>query len=73
MDERVVSFLNRYTPKVHVLDAQQLSLPGIEAQMRPLIGTLVAGSTLIERLAQHFEAWTGRPLSDRRYMWKVDY
>lgn len=73
MDDRVVAFLNRYTPKVHVLDARELQLPGIEPAMRPLVGTLVVGSALLNRLAEHFEAWSGRPLTDRRYMWKVEY
>lgn len=73
MDERVLAFLHRYTSKVHVLDAKQLSLPGIEQEMRPLIGTLVVGSALLNRLAEHFEAWSGRSLKDRRYMWKVEY
>jgi fructoselysine-6-P-deglycase FrlB-like protein len=73
MDERVLAFLNRYTPKVHVLDAKQLALPGIAPDQRPLIGTLVVGSSLLNRLAEHFEAWSGRPLKDRRYMWKVEY
>jgi fructoselysine-6-P-deglycase FrlB-like protein len=73
MDERVLAFLRRHTPKVHVLDAKDLALPGIEVDMRPLIGTLVVGSALLNRLAEHFEAWSGRPLKDRRYMWKVDY
>jgi fructoselysine 6-phosphate deglycase/fructoselysine-6-phosphate deglycase len=73
MDERVLAFLRRYTPKVHVLDAKQLLLPGIDSEMRPLVGTLVVGSALLNRLAEHFEAWSGRPLKERRYMWKVDY
>jgi fructoselysine 6-phosphate deglycase/fructoselysine-6-phosphate deglycase len=33
----------------------------------------VVASTLLGRLAEHFEAWTGHALSDRRYMWKVEY
>jgi fructoselysine-6-P-deglycase FrlB-like protein len=30
-------------------------------------------SAVTARLAQHFEAFSGRPLTDRRYMWKVEY
>ncbi len=73
MGDRVISFLNRYTPKVHVLDGSTLSLPGIEPGMRPFIGGLVVASTLIGRLAEHFEAWSGHSLKERRYMWKVEY
>jgi fructoselysine-6-P-deglycase FrlB-like protein len=73
IDERVLAFLHRYTPKVHVLDGKHLALPGIDPEMRPLVGALVVGSALLNRLAEHFEAWSGRPLKERRYMWKVDY
>jgi fructoselysine-6-P-deglycase FrlB-like protein len=73
MGERVRRFLDRYTGKAHYLDAAGLSLPGIDAGMRPFLGTVVVASTLLGRLAEHFEAWTGHALSDRRYMWKVEY
>jgi fructoselysine-6-P-deglycase FrlB-like protein len=73
MGDRVIRFLNRYTPKVHVVDGAALSLPGIDATMRPFIGTLVVASTLIGRLAEHFEARSGHSLKERRYMWKVEY
>jgi fructoselysine-6-P-deglycase FrlB-like protein len=73
MGDRVSRFLERYTPKVHHLDAAGLSLPGIEPAMRPFIGTLVVASTLVGRLAEHFEAWSGHSLTERRYMWKVEY
>jgi fructoselysine-6-P-deglycase FrlB-like protein len=73
MGERVRRFLDRYTGKAHYLDAASLSLPGVEAPMRPLIGSLILASTLLGRLAEHFEAWTGHSLKERRYMWKVEY
>jgi fructoselysine-6-P-deglycase FrlB-like protein len=73
MGERVVHFLERYTGRTHVLDAARLSLDGVDTGMRPFIGSLVAGSALLGRLAEHFESWTGHSLKERRYMWKVDY
>lgn len=73
MGERVLRFLERYTDKVHVVDGAMLSLPGVPEGMRPFVGTLVVSSTLLGRLAEHFEAWSGHSLKDRRYMWKVDY
>jgi fructoselysine-6-P-deglycase FrlB-like protein len=73
MGERALRFLDRYNNGHFVLDAATLALPGVPAKMRPLIGTFVLSSTGIARLAQHFESFSGRPLTDRRYMWKVQY
>ncbi|OLT40161.1 hypothetical protein BJF86_04945 [Serinicoccus sp. CNJ-927] len=73
MGERVIRFLERYSDKVHVVDGARLTLPGVPEAMRPFVGTLVMASTIVGRLAEHFEAWSGHALSERRYMWKVDY
>ena len=73
MGERVISFLERYSGKVHVVDGAALSLPGVPEPMRPFVGTLVVASTVVGRLAEHFEAWSGHSLKERRYMWKVQY
>jgi fructoselysine-6-P-deglycase FrlB-like protein len=73
MGERVLRFLERYSGKVHVLDAATFSLDGIDAAMRPFIGSVVLASALLGRLAEHFAAWTGHALTERRYMWKVEY
>jgi fructoselysine-6-P-deglycase FrlB-like protein len=73
MGQRVLNFLERYTHKTHRIDAADLALDGVEPGMRPFIGTLIVASTLLGRLAEHFESWTGHSLKDRRYMWKVEY
>jgi fructoselysine-6-P-deglycase FrlB-like protein len=73
MGLRVRRFLDRYSGNAHYIDAATLSLDGIDASMRPFIGSLVVGSALLGRLAEHFAAWSGHALSERRYMWKVDY
>ncbi|WP_111768656.1 SIS domain-containing protein [Nakamurella deserti] len=73
MGERVLRFLETYNRRNYVLDTSTLSLPGVDAAMRPLIGGFILSSCLIARLAQQFESFSGRPLTDRRYMWKVAY
>lgn len=73
MGERVIRFLKRYSNKVHVVDGARLSLSGVPEAMRPFVGTLVMASTIVGRLAEHFEAWSGHSLKERRYMWKVEY
>ncbi|MGI8416921.1 MAG: SIS domain-containing protein [Nakamurella sp.] len=73
MGERVNRFLAKYNNRNYVVDAASLTLPGVPTSMRPLIGTFVLSSAIIARLAQHFEFFSGRPLTDRHYMWKVQY
>jgi fructoselysine-6-P-deglycase FrlB-like protein len=73
MAERAERFLRRYTGKLWVLDAAELTMSSVDESARPPIGDLVLGSTVLNRIAEHFAARTGRPLADRRYMWKVDY
>lgn len=73
MGERAIRFLEKYNSRNYVIDAAALTLPGIPTEMRPLIGTFVLASSVIARLAQQLEAFSGRPLTDRRYMWRVEY
>jgi fructoselysine-6-P-deglycase FrlB-like protein len=73
MAERAERFLRRYTGKLWVLDAAELKMSSVDRSARPPIGDLVLGSTVLNRIAEHFAACTGRPLTDRRYMWKIDY
>jgi fructoselysine-6-P-deglycase FrlB-like protein len=73
MADRAERFLRQYTKKLYVLDAADLPLDPVAEPMRPLIADLVLGSTVLNRIAEHFAAWTGRPLTERRYMWKIEY
>jgi fructoselysine-6-P-deglycase FrlB-like protein len=73
MADRAERFLRRYTPRLWVLDAAALQLSSVDASARAAIGDLVLGSTVLNRIAEHFASYTGRPLTDRRYMWKIDY
>ena len=73
MVERAERFLRQFTRKLWVLDARELSLGSVEPGARPLVADLVLGSTTLNRIAEHFASWTGRPLTDRHYMWKIDY
>lgn len=73
MGQRTLTFLERYNHRNHVIDGASLSLPGVPAELRATVGAFVMASAVTARLAQHFEAFSGRPLTDRRYMWKVEY
>jgi len=72
IDERARAFLERWTKKAHFVDASDLALPGIEPALRPYVSAF-ALSSVMSRLAQHFEAATGHDLAIRRYMFRVDY
>lgn len=74
MTDRVLTFLRRYNEGgTQVISVKGLSLPGVPATQRALVGSLVLSSSTLARLAQHLERISGRPLRDRKYMWKVDY
>jgi len=73
MADRAERFLRQYTTKLWLLDAAALQLGSLDPSGRPLVADLVLGSTTLNRIAEHFASWTGRPLTDRRYMWKTEY
>jgi fructoselysine-6-P-deglycase FrlB-like protein len=73
MGIRAQNFLAAHTKRLHVIDAAQLSLPGIKPEMRAVVSSMVIGSGILNRLAEHFQSRSGHSLKDRRYMWKIDY
>jgi fructoselysine 6-phosphate deglycase len=72
ISERTRTFLQKYTRQAWLVDQQDLTLPGIPKGYRAEVGPLVLGA-LTSRIAQHFEATTGHSLTERRYMFKVQY
>lgn len=73
MGLRVQKFLESHTRRLKVVDAAQLTLQGIEPEFRSVVSTMVVGSGLLNRLAEHFQSQSGHPLKERRYMWKIEY
>jgi fructoselysine-6-P-deglycase FrlB-like protein len=72
IDERAKAFLERFTRRAFYVDSRDLTLPGVEPEMRPFASHF-ALDAVMSRLAQHFEAATGHDLQNRRYMFKVPY
>lgn len=70
--ERALAFVERYTDKAIAIDTRDLTLPGVPAEHRGLIGPIAMGA-VVYRLAAHYAAVRGRGLPDRRYMFKVPY
>ena len=66
-------FLRPYTPKLWLFAAAALQLGSLDPSALLLVANLLLGSARLNRIARHFASWTGRPLTDRRYMWKIEY
>ncbi|MGO8962059.1 MAG: hypothetical protein ACLQFR_32500 [Streptosporangiaceae bacterium] len=59
--------------KLWYLAAAVLQLGSLDPSARLLVANLVLGSTRLNRIAGHLASWTGRPLTDRRYVRKMEY
>lgn len=73
IDERTEEFLRQHNKRTHIIDVSTLEVDLPEGPQADWIRTCIAFTSIIARLAQHFEDLSGRPLMDRRYMWKIDY
>jgi fructoselysine 6-phosphate deglycase len=72
LDERALKFLKKYAKKLTVIDAQDLFMGEIDASIAEYFNGIVLTNALgifNEKLAQE----RNHPLTDRRYMWKVEY
>ena len=72
LDERALDFSKKYGEKLVVLDAKDLDLTGIDEELKGYIAPLVLNHVLRKYAEQLAEA-RNHPLSQRRYMWKVEY
>ena len=72
LDERADAFMQKYSKKVTVVDAEEFDWTGIDSNLKTYFSAPIFGAVLrvyAERLAEH----RGHPLSVRRYMWKMPY
>ncbi|GAA1802765.1 fructosamine deglycase FrlB [Nesterenkonia flava] len=72
LGERVVTFGQKYTSKLGVVDTKEFSLPGIEGQAREDL-SVIALMSAERRVLDHVAARRGHDTSVRRYMYKVQY
>lgn len=73
MAQRIQAFVERFSTKGYFVDTATLSLAGVPASVRPFVSSWLFHAAFTGRIAQYFEAYTGQPLTTRRYMWKVEY
>lgn len=72
LDERALDFSKKYGEKLVVLDAKDLDLAGIDEELKGYIAPLVLNHVL-RKYAERLADARNHPLSQRRYMWKVEY
>jgi fructoselysine 6-phosphate deglycase len=72
LDERALEFSKKYGEKLVVLDAKELDLTGVAEELQGYIAPIVLNHVL-RRYAERLADARNHPLSQRRYMWKVEY
>ena len=72
LGQRVISFAERYTSKLHVIDSATLSMPGVPTAARgelSVVSMISASRRVLDVIAAH----RGHDTSVRRFMYKVAY
>ena len=72
LDQRALDFLNRFGGKVEVLDAKEYQLNTIDDSVIEFFNPLLFVNVL-RVYAEHLAEARKHPLSQRRYMWKLEY
>ncbi|EEJ2880135.1 SIS domain-containing protein [Salmonella enterica subsp. enterica] len=73
LDERVERFASQITDNLVVIDPKAYALDGIDDEFRWIMAPCVVSTLLVDRLAAHFEKYTGHSLDIRRYYRQFDY
>ncbi len=73
LDERCQKFLEKYTDKLVIIDTQEYALNNFPKEFRWIVAPLICSTCLVDRLAAHFESYTGHNLDYRRYYRQFDY
>ncbi|WHH60832.1 SIS domain-containing protein [Petroclostridium sp. X23] len=72
LDERCLTFLNRYAKKVTVIDAKELGINVIDDSVVEFFNSAIMIPIEREVVCRMADA-RNHPMSQRRYMWKVEY
>lgn len=72
LDERALNFLKRFGQKIEVIDAKECGLSAIDESVAEFFNPILFVNVMrvyAEQLAEQ----RNHPLSERRYMWKLEY
>ncbi|WP_018526728.1 SIS domain-containing protein [Alkalispirochaeta alkalica] len=72
LDERAHAFLEKYSERLTIIDAQEFDWGGIKEEVRQFFAAPIFGAVL-RAYAEQLSFHRGHPLSVRRYMWRVEY
>ncbi|QQO10778.1 SIS domain-containing protein [Breznakiella homolactica] len=72
LDLRALKFLEKYGKKFITLDAQELGLPEIGKNVCEFFDHIFL-TVILRQYAEELASIRNHPLSERRYMWKVEY
>lgn len=70
--DRVVTFANKYTKNMILIDSKDYPLTGVSEDLRGYFSPFVV-SAVLERFSENLSLVRNHPLSTRRYMTKVAY
>lgn len=73
LDDRIEAFARKITDNLVVIDPRDYTLTGIDDEFRWIMAPCVASTLLVDRLAAHFEHYTGHCLDIRRYYRQFEY
>jgi fructoselysine-6-phosphate deglycase len=73
IDDRVEAFCKKYTKKLVVIDTKDYELAGIDDEFRWILAPAISSTLLVDRLARHYEKYTGHDLDMRRYYRQFEY
>lgn len=70
--ERVLAFCRKTSDRLFVYDSRDYAMPGVDPEIRPIVAPYVLQHAL-KRISAQLSVLHGKPLSERRYMWKGGY
>lgn len=73
LDDRVERFAQKVTNNLVVIDTKDFPLHQIDDKFRWILAPTISSTLLVDRLAAHFESYTGHSLDIRRYYRQFDY
>jgi fructoselysine 6-phosphate deglycase len=72
VDDRALTFVNKYSQKVTVLDADEMGLGALPSEVIDYVEHMAFG-TLLRIYSDKLAHSRGHPLTVRRYMWQMEY